>query len=209
MKLDKNITATILMLLCGSLIALAINVATTFDIQAQGRESFNHKQKIVSSTEKQFFYDLGKRESSDNYKAENTFGYIGKYQFGEESLMLIGYYKKDNTSKNDWKGEWTGKDGIYSKSNFLNTPTTQDKAVAELAAINWNFAQKKGLRKYIGTRVNGVPITKSGIVAGMHLLGPKRVINFVVHGKNSKDGYGTDVKEYMIKFSGHDKASFA
>lgn len=49
------------------------------------------------------FYDklksaLGMRESSNNYKAVNQFGYIGKYQFGATALIDLGYLAR-NTSQ--------------------------------------------------------------------------------------------------------------
>ena len=36
---------------------------------------------------------LGKKESSGNYLAKNTRGYLGKYQMGEEAMVDAGYYK--------------------------------------------------------------------------------------------------------------------
>ena len=41
-----------------------------------------------------FFEQLGFRESSGNYKAINSIGYLGKYQMGEYALIDVGYYKK-------------------------------------------------------------------------------------------------------------------
>jgi len=38
-----------------------------------------------------FLDDIGFRESSNNYKAVNQFGYLGKYQFGRNTLNAIGF----------------------------------------------------------------------------------------------------------------------
>ncbi len=204
MNLDKKITSVILMTICGVLISFTINIATTLDAKAQKRKLFAHNHTVISSKDRKFFVALSERESSNNPKAQNRFGYIGKYQFGEEALAVTGYYIKDKTRKNDWIGKWTGKNGIYSKNDYLNNPKVQDKAAAELASKNWHFARQKGLHKYVGTKVSGIYITKSGIVASMHLLGPQKVSDFLKHGKANSDGFGTSVKDYMHKFSNHD-----
>jgi len=41
------------------------------------------------------------------------------YQMGEAALIDAGYYKADGTKTNDWTGQWTGKNGIYSKQDFF------------------------------------------------------------------------------------------
>ena len=68
---------------------------------------------------KDFLRALGYRESGGRYYIENTYGYLGKYQMGERALKYAGYYKGDPTRKNDWIGEWTRKDGVWSKEDFL------------------------------------------------------------------------------------------
>ena len=71
----------------------------------------------------EFYKDLGMRESGGNYGAENRLGYLGKYQMGEQALVEAGYYKKDVKSykdyNNDWKGTFTGKDGVFSKVAYV------------------------------------------------------------------------------------------
>ena len=36
-----------------------------------------------------FLEAMGKRESSNNYRAVNRFGYMGKYQFGKSTLKTL------------------------------------------------------------------------------------------------------------------------
>ena len=50
-----------------------------------------------------FLDALGERESSGNYGAVNTLGFLGKYQFGEAALTDVGYYSADGTAANDWQ----------------------------------------------------------------------------------------------------------
>ena len=42
--------------------------------------------KIEVKNHDKFLDDIGFRESSNNYKAVNQFGYLGKYQFGRRTL---------------------------------------------------------------------------------------------------------------------------
>ena len=60
-----------------------------------------------------FLDDIGFRESSNNYKAVNQFGYLGKYQFGRNTLNAIGF------------------DSI-SNYEFLSNPSIQEEAMLTL-----------------------------------------------------------------------------
>lgn len=50
---------------------------------------------------------LARRESGgqpDPYRAVNRAGYLGKYQMGELALIDAGFYKRDRTNSNDFRG---------------------------------------------------------------------------------------------------------
>jgi hypothetical protein len=77
----------------------------------------------------------------NQYRVENTLGFMGKYQFGEALLIDLGYYiAKDGVyygngaDKNYWLGTWTRKKGIDSKSTFQNSPNVQEFAIREAFA---------------------------------------------------------------------------
>jgi len=156
-----------------------------------------------------FLNDLAARESSGNYRAINSYGYLGKYQFGEAALIDLGYYKPDDTKRNkrinDWKGKWTGKDGIYSVKDFLENPTVQEKAIREWMALLWKRIKQRGLDKYVGQEIDGIPITESGLLAAAHLKGVGALDKYLrgIPVKTT-DGYGTDIREYLRKFGGYD-----
>lgn len=117
-----------------------------------------------------FLNDLGERESGGNYSIENTIGYLGKYQWGEAMLSDLGYYtEKPNTIDydNDYEGKWTGKDGIYNKEDFLSNPSVQEKAIREEMELLNKRMEYYGYDKYIGKNINGIKITRSGILAGL------------------------------------------
>ena len=127
---------------------------------------------------------LAIRESQGDYKIVNSYGYMGKYQFGKETLKIIGV---KNTQK------------------FLKDPVLQEKAfVAYLQKNKWIL--RKEIAKYDGKVVGGVFITESGILAAAHLGGAGAVKKYLrSNGSQSfTDGYGTNIKSYLKKFSGFD-----
>lgn len=130
-----------------------------------------------------FLNAIGHYESRNNYKAVNTLGYMGRYQFGRKTLRGLGY--------------------DISKSEFLNSPTLQEKAMMDLLEHN-----QKILRKYIdywdGRTISGDTITESGILAAAHLAGPGNVKRYFMHGHNFSDAYGTKLTKYLHTFSGYD-----
>ena len=129
-----------------------------------------------------FLSAIGFRESGNRYDITNTFGYMGKYQFGKSTLKGLGYK--------------------VSKKEFLNNPDLQEEAM--LSLLNHN---KEKLQKYIddydGQTVNGIYITESGILAAAHLGGQGSVRRYFRNGKVFKDGYGTKITSYMDEFSGY------
>ncbi|WP_178985751.1 peptidoglycan-binding protein LysM [Winogradskyella helgolandensis] len=127
---------------------------------------------------------LAFKESRGNYFTVNTLGYLGKYQFGTETLKLIG---------------------IYTPNQFLYNPELQEKAFIANAERN-KWVLRKDIKRFEGQKIAGVKITESGILAAAHLAGPGNVKKFLrSYGVNNlSDAYGSSVKYYMKKFSGYD-----
>ena len=58
--------------------------------------------------------------------------------------------------------------------------------------------------KYIGCTINGVKITKSGLLAAAHLSGAGNVKSFLNGGIDDfKDGNGTKLTTYLKEFSNY------
>ena len=128
-----------------------------------------------------FLNDIGFRESSNNYKAVNQFGYLGKYQFGRKTLNAIGF------------------DSI-SNYEFLSNPEIQEEAMLVLLQKNKHTLRRE-IKKYVGETINGIYITESGILAAAHLGGAGNVKKFFRKGHEFEDGNGTKMTSYMIRFS--------
>ncbi len=126
------------------------------------------------------------KESQGKYKKINTLGYLGKYQFGMETLKTIG---------------------ITDSLRFINSPKLQEKAfVALLSKNKWEL--KDYIQKFDGKIVDGVKITESGILAAAHLGGAGSVKRFLnTNGKRKcRDNYGTSVRTYMRDFGNYETA---
>ena len=127
---------------------------------------------------------LAFKESGGDYSSVNTYGYLGKYQFGAETLKMIG---------------------IHNPAKFLKNPRLQEKAfIANSARNKWIL--RRDIKNFVGKRINGIIITESGIIAAAHLAGPGSVKKYLrSYGLvNFADGYGTTVHNYMKRFSGYD-----
>ena len=127
------------------------------------------------------------RESQGQYKLVNSFGYMGKYQFGMSALRSIG---------------------IKDRNHFLNNPRLQEKAFKALLSINKAQLEDE-IEKFDGKVINGVKITESGILAAAHLGGAGSVKGYLnSNGRRKfKDGFGTSMKSYFKKFGGYDTSN--
>ncbi|NMG16249.1 DUF3262 family protein [Aromatoleum bremense] len=137
----------------------------------------------------------------------NGSGYAGLFQFGEAALQDVGLYAGDATPhKNDWTGSFSGKYGVTSLAGFLANPDAQIRAVTAYHAQAWNtLAGTYGAAGYLGTTLNGIEITRSGLVAAAHLLGAGTVGEWLESGgtTNPADGNGTPLTAYLSKFAGY------
>lgn len=130
---------------------------------------------------------LAFKESRGDYFTVNKFGYLGKYQFGAETLKMIG---------------------IYNPNQFLQNPELQEKAFIANAERN-KWILRRDIKRFNGITINGVLVTESGILAAAHLAGPGSVKKYLrSYGATGfKDAFGTSIKYYMKKFSGYDTSN--
>lgn len=127
---------------------------------------------------------LAFKESQGNYRAINTLGHLGKYQFGKATLQRVG---------------------VYNTHYFLKNPELQERAFLALCKIN-KWILRKDIKHSIGKVINGTEISESGILAAAHLGGAGNVKKYLrSNGKRrAKDAYGASIEYYIKKFSGYD-----
>jgi hypothetical protein len=150
------------------------------------------------------------------YRSLNSLGFVG-YQFGEALLIDLGYYDDDfyygnGASTITWDGTWTGKNGVESLEDFM-TKEAQDVAIREAAGHNLQIIESglaaagKSLDDYLGTTINSVTISLTGVLASAHLRGAPATVELLLNGTLSNDEYGTSILQYMQQFGGFDAPS--
>ncbi|WP_353778524.1 peptidoglycan-binding protein LysM [Winogradskyella sp. 3972H.M.0a.05] len=161
-----------------------VSEGMAYNAVEETKETIEDFSPYLGKTYVGFKEALGFKESRGNYFTVNTYGYLGKYQFGAETLKLIG---------------------IYNPSVFLNSPELQEKAFLANAERN-KWILRKDIKRFVGKRIGGVEVTESGILAAAHLAGPGSVKKFLrSYGQNNfSDAFGTSIRSYMKRFSGYD-----
>ena len=127
---------------------------------------------------------LAFKESRGNYNCVNTRGYLGKYQFGRNTLKRFE---------------------IYNTKGFLKDAALQEDAFIALCSVN-KWILRKDIKRKVGKKINGILITESGILAASHLAGAGNVKKYLRSNgvTNFKDAYGSNIEHYLKKFGGYD-----
>ena len=71
---------------------------------------------LPANTHNDFLDAIGHKESGNNYTIVNTYGYMGRYQFGASTLKGLGFK--------------------VTKEEFLNNPALQEEAMQALLEHN-------------------------------------------------------------------------
>ncbi len=128
---------------------------------------------------------IGFKESQGRYSIVNSLGYLGKYQFGTSTLQTLR---------------------IHNAEYFLYNSKLQEKAFKANCSYN-KWLLQDAIDKHIGTTINGIEITESGIIAAAHLAGAgsvKRFLRNKGNGRRIMDAYGTNIEQYLKKFANYD-----
>jgi hypothetical protein len=180
------------------IIMWAISSAFAPDVRKQDEKTLQdvfveqaRKMLKYEREKKQFnrFLDaLAQRESSGRADVINSYGAMGKYQFTKSTLKSLGY--------------------DVSVRKFANNPgefslKMQEEAVRKLIKSNSKVLEDV-INKYSGRVYKGILISKSGIIAAAHLAGAFNVKKFFKYGYDPHDAYGTNLTDYLKRFSGYD-----
>ena len=143
------------------------------------------KKQIPKKGVRAFMHSIGRMESKNNYKATNSIGMLGKYQFSPRTIRAMGFK--------------------VSNEEFLNNPALQDRVMLAFMRDN-KRSLAPIIRKFNGQTVNGVRVSPSGVLAAAHLAGVGGVLSFFYPEKyghyRTGDSNGATVAMYMEKF-GH------
>jgi hypothetical protein len=143
-------------------------------------------ERIHESEFSRFINDLGYSESGNNWLSVNQIGCFGEWQFDESTLQYLGFRR-------------------ITLKKFMANPEIfprelQLKVLKTLIKVNLAFLMD--YEHFIGDSINGVVITKSGMIAASHLGGAGSLQKFLSsNGRiNKEDILGTSIFDYLKKF---------
>ncbi len=136
-----------------------------------------------------FINDLGYRESGGNWLCINRIGCFGEWQFAEATLKYLGF--SEITLKR------------FKTNPMIFPRELQQEALRALIRVNTAYLIK--YNHFIGKTIDGIVVTKSGMIAASHLGGAGSLKRYLdSDGRlDHKDAFGTPVSEYLKKFSGY------
>lgn len=146
---------------------------------------------LDQSEVKAYLAQVGYNESTGNYGAVNQLGYLGKYQMGAAALIDGGYVKPGTTNSGlSNPNNWTGKDGITSRDDFLGNEAVQELNAYNYTARNYNTLIRIGV---INSQTSSDEV--AGVLQVSHLLGPGGAKNWYAGG-GGQDANGTTGNTY-------------
>lgn len=106
---------------------------------------------------------------------------LGKYQFMPKTLESMG----------------------IDPTNFVGNAAAQEAAIQQFVAMNDACLQRQGAYDHIGQVVDGVTITKSGLLGAAHLGGCGGAAKWAKGQGDVSDQLGTSLANYAAKFGGY------
>jgi hypothetical protein len=161
-----------------------------------GETDGNTRNKSFNTENWAGIYPKGTRIT--RYQNVNQIRFVGKYQFGLAALEDTGYIRSGtfaNGGRNNTlldPNVWSGKGGVNSLQEFLETPDAQEQAMEALISQNFGTLQRIGVidgstpKEVIG-----------GYLAASHLLGPGTVKKWAFSGGTFQDANGTTADKYF------------
>ena len=165
----------------------APNLGRKIRIESMERGAYNHHLLNYEKQVDLFINHLGFKESSNDWTAMNSINCLGEWQFAYPTLIKLGY--KYITPKK------------FKRNPSIFPRELQLTVLKQLIEINeYSLRPYDG---YIGTTINGIKITKGGLLAGMHLGGLGAIKSFLLSEgyMNRKDRNGTSISDYIKEFS--------
>ena len=177
----RNVSPVMKPIPASHLVAGTIHYSSTIETS-----SFDHLIAVpfTGKTYIGFKEALAFKESQGQYHKVNTLGYMGKYQFGKNTLAFFGQ---------------------FNTNCFMRDAAMQEKIFYHNTARN-KWILRRDIKRYVGVKMNGIRVTESGILAAAHLAGAGNVKKYLRSwgDQNFSDAYGTDIEDYLSKFSGFD-----
>lgn len=161
----------------------------------------NIPEKYISK--KRLYEKIAHIESRGQYDVANATYTVGKYQASRSSLLEFGYSEErvDSIFNSIAVVKEEGKRALYYFDVELFNTQEQERFIAWYMKRMEKILLKDYVHEYVGTSVNGVRITKAGILHAS-MLGAKHVQHFF--DSNGKVNYtpkrGPSVQQRLARF---------
>jgi hypothetical protein len=163
------------------IIALVFLIGSVYIVDRLPNVTYSPLPKSKPTPVEQFMDRIASIETpGGTHRTVNRFGMMGRYQFSPSTVRVLGFR--------------------VSQREFLNNKHVQDTVMLRYMRVN-SRELSWYIKRYDGKVVNGVKITRAGILAGAHFAGSEGVKSFFRDGSNRTDANGTTVAKYMSKFS--------
>lgn len=131
----------------------------------------NYFAPLLQSDVRLILNTISAELSGASYTKEGDDGELGKYQLTAATLINLGYVKRppgglvDNTilANSDY---WTGKNGIVSKTSFLNSASIQDQIAEEQFKKIYDTLVRQGKINETDNRAVAGGLIASGFIVG-------------------------------------------
>ena len=141
-------------------------------------------------------------------RAVNPWGFSGFYQFGTGALKDAGAYEPsqgEDLKRNQWTGTVVLPSGKRLSHAEFNADTEAQREAWDMHQARLGTEiDRRGLNRFIGQTVGGIPITEDSIRAMMHIGGAHGAQLFLTTGGayNPADANGTTLSAYAQKVLG-------
>lgn len=173
-----------------SMIAVSIRVmATIADLRTQSAATTGIGDLTIDQMTA-YYAQYGKIRSGSDFSLIGDDG-LGKYQLGYTELITRGYVKHNCTSNSQLVNPnvWTGKDGVDSRSVFLESASVQEQIIEQITNSNYMALVKNGTITADLTQAD-----VAGLISICSVLGPIETRSW----RGSVTTGGTTTDQYFL-----------
>ncbi len=200
MKRRKQYVRTLILLAFTTL----PNFAAKNSLYFEDKNSIHVEKTYEYISKTDLYKHIAFKESSNRYNVSNQKNMLGKYQASRQALVDFGYPIDliDSIHKTIYSDTLLSGRVVYYFDTKIFTPAEQERFIRWFIAKVEKVYMKKTIETYVGQDIDGVHITKAGILFAS-MLGFGYVKQYLeTNGQtNFKDANGTSIKERLNEFT--------
>lgn len=157
-----------------------------------------------------FLYHIAFKESSNRYNVSNQLNMLGKYQASRRALLDFGYSNEhiDSIHSTIYTDTLSSGRVVYYFETSLFPPSEQERFIGWYLSRIEQIYLRDIIEQYVGQEVDGIYITKAGILFAS-MLGFRHVQQYLEsEGQiDFNDANGTSIKNRLSEFDAIELAS--